>query len=262
MDHTAFTDPQCLYSTAIPLGPLGTVRPVQSLSACTVQLYLYSPYGPYGLYRTSVPVQYSYTSTPPMDHTACTEHQCLYSTAIPLLPLWTMRPQQSLSACTVQLYLYSPYGPYGLYRASVPVHYRCTSTPPMDHTACREPLPVQYIYTSTAPMDHMACTEPQCLYSTAIPLIPLWTVRSVQSLSACTLHLYLYSPYGPYGLYRASVPVQYSYTSTPPMDRMACTEPQCLYSRVISLLPLWTIRPLQSLSTCTVQLYLYSPYGP
>jgi len=37
-----------------------------------------------------VPVQYSYTSTP-------------------------------LSACTVQLYLYSPYGPYGLYRASVPV---------------------------------------------------------------------------------------------------------------------------------------------
>jgi len=37
-----------------------------------------------------VPVQYSYTSTP-------------------------------LSACTVQLYLYSPYGPYGLYRASMPV---------------------------------------------------------------------------------------------------------------------------------------------
>jgi hypothetical protein len=30
---------------------------VQSLSACTVELYLYSPYGPYGLYRASVPVQ-------------------------------------------------------------------------------------------------------------------------------------------------------------------------------------------------------------
>ena len=51
------------------------------------------PYGPYSLYRPSVPVQYSYTSTPPMDHTACTELQCLYSTAIPLLPLWTVRPE-------------------------------------------------------------------------------------------------------------------------------------------------------------------------
>jgi len=60
-----------------------------------------------------VPVQYSYTSTPPMGRTACTEPQCLYSTAIPLLPLWTVRPVQNLSACTVQLYLYSPYGSYG-----------------------------------------------------------------------------------------------------------------------------------------------------
>ena len=69
-------------------------------------------------------------------------------------------------------------------------------------------------------MDRTACTEPQCLYSKAIPLFP---------------------PYGPYGLYRASVPVQYSYTSTP---------------------PLWALRPVQSLSACTVQLYLYPPYGP
>jgi len=44
----------------------------------------------------------------------------------------------------------------------------------------------------------------------AITLLPLLAVRPVQSLSACTVHLYLYSPYGPYGLYRASVPVQYS----------------------------------------------------
>jgi len=79
-------------------------------------------------------------------------------------------------------------------------------------------------------MGRTDCTEPQCLYSTAKPLLPLWTVRSlerlsastvqlylysppltvrpVQSLSACTVQLYLYSPYGPYGLYRASVPVQ------------------------------------------------------
>jgi len=121
MGRTACTEPQCLYSTAIPILPLWAVRPVQSLSDCTVALYIYSPYGPYGLYRASVPVQYSYTSTPPMGRTACTEPQCLYSKAKPPLPLWAVRPVQSLSACTVELYLYSPYGPYGLYRASMPV---------------------------------------------------------------------------------------------------------------------------------------------
>ena len=99
MGRTASTEPQCLYSTAIPL----------------------LPYGPYVLNRASVPVQYSYTSTTPMDRTASTEPQCLYSRAIPLLPLQAVRPAQNLSACTVELYLYSPYRPYGLYRASVPV---------------------------------------------------------------------------------------------------------------------------------------------
>ena len=58
------------------------------------------PPGPYGLYRASVPVQHSYTSTPSMGRTACTEPQCLYSTAIPLLPPWAVRTVQSLSACT------------------------------------------------------------------------------------------------------------------------------------------------------------------
>jgi len=125
---------------------------------------------------------------------------------ISLLPLWTVRPVQLLSACTVQLYLYSP----------------------------------------------------QCLYSTAIPLLPLWTVRPVQSLSACTVQLYFYSPYGPHGLYRASVPVQYSYTSTPPMGRTACTEPQCLYSIAIPLLPLWAIRPVQSLSACKRVIFTFA----
>ena len=144
-----------------------------------------------------------------MCRTVCTEPQCLYSRAIPLLPLCAVRPLQSLSACTVELYLYSLYGPYGLYRASVPV---------------------QYSYNSTT----------------------LWAVRTVQNLSACTVELYLYSPYGPYGMYRASVPVQYSYTSTPPMCRTVCREPQCLYSRAIPLLPLWAVRPVQSLSACTV----------
>ena len=50
--------------------------------------------------------------------------------------------------------------------------------------------------------------SPQCLYSTAISLLPLWAVRPVQSLSACTVKLNLYPPCGPYSLYRASVPVQ------------------------------------------------------
>jgi hypothetical protein len=35
-------------------------------------------------------------------------------------------------------------------------------------------------------MSRTACTEPQCLYSRAIPLLPLRAVWPVQSLSACT----------------------------------------------------------------------------
>jgi hypothetical protein len=58
-------------------------------------------------------------------------------------------------------------------------------------------------------------------------------LEAIISLSACTVQLYLYSPYGQYGLYKASVPVQYSYTSTPPMRRTACTEPQCLYKGAV-----------------------------
>jgi hypothetical protein len=34
-------------------------------------------------------------------------------------------------------------------------------------------------------MGRTACIEPQCLYSRATPLLPLWAVRPVQSLSAC-----------------------------------------------------------------------------
>jgi len=168
-----------------------------------------------------VPVQYSYNCTPPIGRTACTEPQCLYSTAITVLPLWAVRPAKFLSACTVQLYLFSPYGPYGLYTISMPVLYSNTSNSPMGRTAR---------------------TEPQCLYSIAKPLQPLWAVQSVQSLNTCAVQLYHYSPCGPYGLYRASVPVQYSYTSTPPMGRTVCTDPQCLYSTSKPLLPLLTVR--------------------
>ena len=65
---------------------------------------------------------------------------------------------------------------------SVPVQYSYTSNPPMARTACTVSVPVQYSYTSTT----------------------LWPVRPVQSLSACTVQLYVYSPYGPYGLYSLS----------------------------------------------------------
>ena len=142
MGRTACTEPKFLYSTAItlpPYGPYGlfrssvpvqysytstplcAIRPVQSLSACKVELYLYSPYGPYALYRASVPVEYSCNSTTPTGRTDFTEPQCLYSRDKLLLPLWAVRPVQIFSACTVHLYLFSPYGLYDLYRASVPV---------------------------------------------------------------------------------------------------------------------------------------------
>jgi hypothetical protein len=62
-------------------------------------------------------------------------------------------------------------------------------------------------------MGRTACTEPQCLYNRAIPLLPLWAVRPVQSLSACTVELYLYFP----------------------MGRTACTEPLCLYKGALYL---------------------------
>ena len=129
-----------------------------------------------------------------MGRTACTEPQYLYSTAIPLLPLLAVRHVQSLSDCTVELNLYSP------------------------------------VWVVRPEQSHSACTVQLYLYS------PIWVVRPLQSHSACTVQLYLYSPYGPYGLYRASVPVQWSYTSTPPMGRTACKEPQCLYKGALYLL--------------------------
>jgi len=218
-------------SRAIPILLPWAVWPVQSLSACT-----------------GVHFNFTYTSTPPMGHTACTEPQCLYRGALYLY-----------------LYLYSSYGPYGLYRASVHVQ-RCTLSLPIPLLLPWAVRPVQslsacttvhftFTYTSTSPLGCTACTEPQCLYRGA-------------------LYLYFYSPYAPHGLYRASVHVQqctlslpiplllpwavrpvqslsactgvhftFTYISTPPMGRTACTVPQCLYNSALYL-------------------YLYSPYGP
>jgi len=83
-------------------------------------------------------------------------------------------------------------------------------------------------------MGRTACTEPQCLYNGALYLY-------------LTVELYLYSPYGPYGLYRASVPVQRCNLPLP-------------YSRAIPLLPLWAVRPVQSLSACTTVHFIFTMF--
>jgi hypothetical protein len=44
-------------------------------------------------------------------------------------------------------------------------------------------------------MGRTACTEPQGLYSGAIPLLPLWAVWPVQSLSACTRVHFTFLPF-------------------------------------------------------------------
>ena len=137
------TSPMCTlpyltypFTLPIPLIPLCVVRPVQSLSAFTtvhftfncnsntamsrtaciepqnlyngalyLYLYLYSPDVPYGLYRTSVPVQ-----------------RCTLPLPIPLIPLCAIRPVQCLSACTTVRFIFT-----------------CTCTPPVCRTACTVP---------------------------------------------------------------------------------------------------------------------------
>jgi len=162
MCRTACTEPQCLYNGVLHLhlylySPYGMYSLYKG--ALYLYLYLYSPYGPFSLYKASVPVQrctlplpitllalcavqpvqslsectmvyftFTYTSTPPMDRTACTEPQCLYNGAVHLyLYLYSPNGMYSLykGALYLYLYLYSHYGPYSLYRASVPVQ-RCT----------------------------------------------------------------------------------------------------------------------------------------
>jgi len=120
---------------------------------------------PHHLLGPLVMKEYSYTSTPPMGRTACTEPQCLYKgdlygagwsgnrtlvggeifRACPDRP-WgppsllykgyrvfpggkerpgrdadPSPPSSAVGHERLELYLYSPYRPYGLYRASVPV---------------------------------------------------------------------------------------------------------------------------------------------
>ena len=87
---------------------------------------------------------------------------------------------------------------------------------------------VEYMYESTNAMGRTACTQRQCLYSTSITLLPLLAIENVETVSACRVDLNLHSTYGPYRMHRASVPLEYIYTSTSPMGSTAFTEPQCL----------------------------------
>jgi len=94
----------------------------------------------------------------------------------------------------------------------------------------------------------------RCTLPLRIPLLPLWTVQPVQSLSACT-----------------TMHFNFTYTSNLPMDRTACIEPQCLYSGALYLT--YTSNPPMDCTASTepqclfngalyFYLYLYSPYGP
>jgi len=157
---------RCTLPLPILLLSLWTVQPVQSLSACTTVHFIFT-----------------YTSTPPVGRTACTESQCLYNSALYLY-----------------LYLYSPYGPYILYRASVPLQQRTLTL----SIALIPPWTVQPLQSLTA------CTKVHFTFS--YTSTALWTIQPVQTLSACT-----------------TVHFTFTYTSTTPMDRRACREPHCLY---------------------------------
>jgi len=245
----------CTLNLPIPLLPLCAVRPVQNLSACT-----------------RVHFNFTYTSTPPIFHTACTKPQCLYNGAL-YLYLYLYSPTYR-TACTepqclyngalyLYLYFYSHYVPYGLYRATVPVQ-RCTLPLPMPLLPLCAVRPVQslsactrvhftFTCTSTPPMCRTACTVPQCLYNGAI-----------------YLYIYLYSPYVTYGLYRATVPVQRCTLPFPvPLFPLCTVRPvqshsarttvyftsvpvqRCTLPIPIILLPLCAVRPAQSHSACT-----------
>jgi len=188
---------RCTLTLPIPLIPLRSVQPVQSRSACT-----------------TVHFNFTYTSTPRVERTACTEPQCLYNGALYLY-----------------LYLYSPYGPYSMYRASVTVQ-RCTL--PL-------PIPLLPLWAVQPVQGHSACTKVH--FNFTYTSIPLWTVRPLQSHSACT-----------------SVHFTFTYTSNRPMARTASTEPQCLCKGEPIPLTYTDIRTVMENSSCS-QWYSVTVYG-
>jgi len=137
MDRRDFTEPQA-GTVQLQLCFFWAVWDLQIVSSCKLQLILYSPYGPYGLYRASVPLEYSYNTSHTRVHTHCTEPQWLYSTSKLLLPLCALQTAQNHIACTIQLHLNSPFGPYTLNRASVPLQYISTTCPIMGRTKFRD----------------------------------------------------------------------------------------------------------------------------
>jgi len=196
---------RCTVPLPLSLLPLRAVRPVQNPSACTTVhctfTYTYTP--PIGLRPvqspsacTTVHFTFTFTSTPPMGRTACTEPQCLYEGALYLY-----------------LYLYSPNGPYGLYRAPVPVQ-RCTL-----------PLPLPLLPNGPYGLYRAPVSVQRCTLPLPITLLPLRAVRPVQNPSACT-----------------TVHFTFTYTSTPPKGRTVCTEPQCLFKGALYFFTCYNIQ--------------------
>ena len=175
---------------------------------------------PYGLYRTSALLQ-----------------RCTLPLPISLLPLCAVQPVQNLSVFTTVHFNFT--------YTSIPLR----AVRLVQNLSAYATVHFTFTYTSNPPRCRTACTESQCLYNGAL-----------------YLYLYLYSPYVLHGLYRPSVSVQrctltlpipqiplcavrpvqsgsasttvnfnFTYTSTPPMSRTACTDPQCLYNGAIYL---------------------------
>ena len=139
---------RCILPLPIPLNPLWTVQPVQSLSSCTTVHFTFTytstsvwTVQPIQSLRacTTVHFTFTYTSTPPMDRTACTKPQCLYKGALnftytptpPMERIANTEPQCLYNgALYPYVYLYFLYGPCGLYRATVTLQV-CTLLLPL-----------------------------------------------------------------------------------------------------------------------------------
>jgi len=133
MGRTACTEPQCLY-----MGALGPTQPpvqwVPGLSRGKERPARDADSLP--LSSAVVIIGYSYTSTPPMGRTACTEPQCLCMGAlgptqppvqwVPGFSLGKERPGRDADSLPLS-------------SAVVMKVYSYTCTPPMGRTACTEP---------------------------------------------------------------------------------------------------------------------------
>jgi len=99
--------------------------------------------------------------------------------------------------------------------------------------------------------------KPQSLYSTSLPLQYLWPVGDLLVLSDCTVHVYFYTHYGPYSLYRVSMHVQYICTSTP----LRPGQPLQNLVAIYILLQFWNVEMVHRLSASRVQLNVFFPMG-